>query len=342
MPTSAARAVPAAEVEALARHHYGLNATAHPLSSERDQNFHLRCADGREYVLKITHPAEDRLVSNMQTQALLHVAAVDPELPIQHVVRARNGEPDLSLSFPGEAPTRVVRVVTYAQGEPLHKVRRTPAQRRDLGRGLARLGLALRDFSHPAASHDLLWDLKQASRVRELLVHIQDSEKRTLATRFLDAFERNALPLLPKLRAQVIHNDLNPHNVLVQPDDHDRVSGILDFGDLVHAPLICDVAVAAAYQLSEEGSPLDAATEFIAAYHAASPLERIEVDLLFDLIATRLVMIVAISGWRASQHPENRTYLLRNNPAAWSGLERMAALSRSEAQASLRRACSME
>lgn len=339
---SAMRPIPLAEVEALARDHYGLDATAQPLSSERDQNFYLRCRDGREYVLKITHPAEDRQVSSMQTQALLHVAAVDPGLPIQHVVRARNGEPELSLPFPGEPPTRVVRVVTYAQGEPLYKVRRTPAQRRDLGRGLARLGLALRDFSHPAASYDLLWDLKRASGVRSLLVHIEDAEKRALATRFLEAFEQNALPLLPRLRAQVIHNDLNPHNVLVQPDDHDRVSGILDFGDLIHAPLICDVAIAAAYQVSVEGNPLDTSAEFIAAYHEVSPLERDEVDLLFDLIATRLVMIVAISNWRASQHPENRSYLLRNAPAALSGLERMAALSRGEAQAFLRRACNME
>ncbi|MBF9233311.1 phosphotransferase [Microvirga alba] len=340
--TMAARPVPLAEAEVLAREHYGLSAIAHPLSSERDQNFHLKAEDGRDYVLKITHPAEDRRVSDMQTQALLHAASVNPDLPIQHVVRARNGQPELSLPFSGDSAIRVVRIVTFTQGEPLHKVQRTSAQRRDLGRSLARLGLALRGFFHPAAGHDLLWDLKQASRVREILVHIQDSGRRALATRFLDNFEHHALPLLPGLRAQVIHNDLNPHNVLVRPDDHDRVAGILDFGDLVHAPLICDVAVAAAYQLSEVGNPLEAAVDFVAAYHAVAPLERAEIDLLFDLIATRLVLIVAISGWRASTHPENRDYILRNNPAAWSGLERLAGLSRQEAQAFLRRACDME
>ena len=65
--------------EALAAEHYGLPATAHRLDSERDQNFRLRTRDGRDYVLKIANPAEDRAVTNLQTEALRHLAAVDSE-----------------------------------------------------------------------------------------------------------------------------------------------------------------------------------------------------------------------------------------------------------------------
>ena len=49
---------------------------------------------------------------------------------------------------------------------------------------------------------------------------------------------------MPRLRAQVVHNDLAPTNVLV--DDRLAVTGIIDFGDLTRTALICDLAIAAA------------------------------------------------------------------------------------------------
>ena len=63
-----------------------------------------------------------------------------------------------------------------------------------------------------------------------------------------------------------------------------------------------------------------------------------EFDLLPDLIATRLVMTVVISSWRAVRYPENRDYILRNNDAAWARLRRMTKLSRPQAMQQLQRA----
>ena len=77
----------------------------------------------------------------------------------------------------------------------------------------------------------------------------------------------------------------------------------------------------------------------VSGFHAVLPLEPEEIDILFDLIATRMVLTVAISNWRASRYPENRDYILRNAPKAWAGLESLAQLSRAEAQAYLREAC---
>jgi hydroxylysine kinase len=57
---------------------------------------------------------------------------------------------------------------------------------------------------------------------------------------------------------------------------------------------------------------------------------------------TRMVLTVAITGWRAARYPENASYILRNNPQAWAGLERCETLNRTEAQAFLRRACQAE
>ena len=65
--------------------------------------------------------------------------------------------------------------------------------------------------------------------------------------RLLEGFERHAVPLLRGLRRQVIHNDFNPHNVLADAVDDTRIAGVIDFGDMVHAPLVQDLATACAY-----------------------------------------------------------------------------------------------
>lgn len=335
---TAVPAFSAAEAEALAREVFGLSAVASALSGERDSNFHLRAGDAEHYVLKVSHPAEDRQVTNFQTEALLHIAAVAPSLPVPRVLKTSAGETEWLLKRLGE-DARVVRVLTFLLGEPIHRAPPSAMQRRNLGTLLAQLDLALRDFTHPASHHELMWDMKHASRLRDLLVHIPDPQQRGLAEKFLDNFEAHALPSFRQLRAQVIHNDMNPHNVLVCADDPDRIAGIIDFGDMVHAPLINNLAVAAAYAPTDTGHPLAAMADLVSAYNAELPLHGDEIDLLFDLIATRMVLTVTISGWRAARYPENRDYILRNNRKAWAGLERLNALSRSEAQAYLHRTC---
>ena len=45
-----------AEAEEIARRVFGIAASAHPLDSERDQNFRLSSGDGPDWVLKIRPP----------------------------------------------------------------------------------------------------------------------------------------------------------------------------------------------------------------------------------------------------------------------------------------------
>lgn len=337
------RAPPATaeQVQAIASDYYGLKPGIRALGSERDQNFYLLAADGVAYLLKIAHPAEDRQVTHMQTMALLHIADRNPQLPVSRVLPALDGQRELALDIPGRGAC-LVQLLSFLEGDPLHGARGGARQRSHLGRALAELDLALVDFTHPASGHELLWDMKHAERLRGLLPHIEDHARRQIAVQFLDDFVTQALPVWPRLRTQFIHNDLNPHNVLVDPHDRDRITGILDFGDMVHAPLIQDVAVGSAYQMLDAAHPLETAAEFVAGYHAVNPLREHEVDLLYGLIAMRLVMAVGITAWRAARYPENSEYILRNAPPAWAALKRITSLSPDEAKAYLRRACGME
>nr|WP_255263473.1 phosphotransferase [Pseudomonas aegrilactucae] len=329
------------QARAVAAQHFGLHGTCRLLSGERDLNFQLTCSDGTQYVLKVSNAAEDPRVIDFQNQALLHIQQCDPLLPVQRIYPNLGGTYQLPVLFDGQP--LLVRLLSFVDGVSLNQIAQpSAALRSSLGEHLGRLGLALRGFFHPGAGHELLWDLKHASRLDEVIALIEAPEQRQLARRFLDNFQRNALPRLKGLRAQVIHNDLNPHNVIVDAQQPHPVRNILDFGDMVHAPLVNDLAVGAAYQLGNEGDPLQHAAPFIAAYHRVAPLEPVEQELLFDLIATRLVLTVTITNWRAALYPENRAYILRNAPSAWRGLQALADLPREAAQQQIRRICSQE
>ncbi|PHK96693.1 hypothetical protein CR162_01940 [Pseudoroseomonas rhizosphaerae] len=331
-------AVTEVEVAALARERFGLEAAVRPLTGERDRNFHLRAADGAEYVLKVIHPAEEPAVSDFQSRALLHLAETGPDLPVPRLhPPLEGGAPEALWRRPGQPDCRV-RVLDYLPGRPLHLTRPGPAQRAAVGATLARLDLALRDFRHPAEEHALMWDIQHALRLRPLVAHLPDAPDRELADAVLERFATHAVPRLATLRRQVVHNDFNPHNILADEARDDRVAGIIDFGDMVRAPLVQDLATAAAYQMTEEGHPLEGPAQLAAAFHAVCPLEDGELSVLADLIATRLAVAVTISGWRAARQPQNAPYILRNYPRSLAGLRRLGALPRAEAETYLRKA----
>jgi hydroxylysine kinase len=336
---TADRLTEAAAVQ-IAREHFGLNAQATLLTGERDQNFVLRTGN-RRVVLKVSHPDEDRGAIDFQTAALLRVAQVDPDLPTPRIIPARNGKSEAEVED-RDGATRVARVISFLPGIMSAQSPSSSRLRLAIGDKLAKLDKALAGFSHPADTFELSWDLGQASRLRPMVADVANPTDRANAERALDRFDSAIAPVLPGLRHQVIHNDFNPFNILVSEDDPGTITGVLDFGDMIRAPLINDLAVATAYQVGRDGDPLAPVLEIVAAYSAVLPLTKEESDLLYDLIATRLTMNLVIAEWRAARHPENRTYILKNHPAAVSGLIQLSGIARTDAQARLRRASGLD
>lgn len=332
--------VTAEEAAEVARRHFGIVAGATNLASERDANFHLVAEDGRGYVLKFANPAEPPENTNLQTEALLAIERRDPALPVPKVARALNGECELSLPL-SDGRRSVVRLLSWVDGVQVARVGVSAALRRDIGAVLARLGAALQGFEHPASSHDILWDIKNAARLRPMTAAIPDESMRDRVVAALDRFEAKVAPRLAGLRQQVIHNDLNHHNVVVAPGDPDRVSGVLDFGDIVKTPLVIDVAVAASYLTALPEEALGCVCDMVGAYHRVVPLTRDEIALLPDLIVTRLITSISITSWRARRYPQNAAYILRNNGPAREGMARFAVLPRDRVRAALLNACEM-
>ncbi len=307
--------VAAPEAAAAIRACYGLAGELTRLPGEADDNFLLGASGGQRYVVKVAHLRADPAVVGVQVRVLRHIASVAAGLPVPRVLPAIDGQP-WTVVADGPLRGRVVHVLTYLDGELLRSVRTDAALRRTLGVTLARLGSALREFDDPLVHRPLLWDLAQLPQLQPLL-----PQSRGLLGEQLSRLAIDLPPRLATQRTQLVHNDFSPDNTLISADAS-RVCGIIDFGDVTVTALVNDVAIAAAYQLSDEPDLLGPALDLIAGYHATTPLTAGELDLLPDLILARIVARIIISQWRAERFPENRTYVLRNTPRAWEHLHR--------------------
>ncbi len=337
----------AREAVDLVREHYAIDVIrAESLVSERDQNFRLRTADGRRLVLKIANSGEVPNVTDFQVRALQHIEDYQrrhgTRFNAPRIVPATDNSPTITITSEGQS--HIVRIVTYIAGVPLGDSEPSIVYCRNLGRYLAELDLAMRGFKHPGSNQDLLWDMKRAPALRQLLPYISNVALRDRVDRCLDHFEAQVLPRFDSLRWQVIHNDLNPENVLLAAEGSPEVVGIIDFGDMLEAPLIVDLAIAASYLRWAEGDPLTGVMALVSGYHPVVRLKEPEVDLLFDLIRARLAATISIRYWRIGERSPDDPYLqkiLQENSAE-NFLARLDDLPRESVRRHIRDACASQ
>ena len=300
---------------ALIQTHWHLTGALTALTSERDLNYCLTTPQA-SYVSKLANPAEPEAVTRFQTRALIHLEA--SSLPVPKIIRTPAGATQVVT------PHGILRILTYLEGQPLYLAPKSDAQRAALGQTAARLTLGLQGFTDPAARQDLQWDIRHTASLAPLLPYIAP-DLRPLCDAVLEAFITEVQPHLPQCRWQVVHNDLNPHNVLTDPNDPTKIAGVLDFGDMVETPLVCDAAVAACYQVDPD-APLESLAAFARAYHATLPLTELEQRLFPILTASRMLTSLAIASARAARFPDNAPYILRNIPNAIAGLKALNGL----------------
>jgi 4-aminobutyrate aminotransferase-like enzyme len=194
------------------------------------------------------------------------------------------------------------------------------------GETTARLGQALRAFTHPRAHRTMPWDVQHALSARAMLDDIRDPHARATTARILDEFERRALPTWPRLRAQVAHTDLTVDNTLT--DDDGFITGIIDFGDMSHTALITDLAsVLDSLGDGRQGDELfRMARLVIDGYQRRVVLEDAELEVLGVAWAARSAITIAISSWRVAQGLEEQAFAERYNASSLRVLETFQAV----------------
>ncbi|MFN4142363.1 aminotransferase class III-fold pyridoxal phosphate-dependent enzyme [Aestuariivirga sp.] len=331
--------LPASVLQAFATAAYGLEGRWTPLEGERDQNFRVEGGAG-SVVFKLCHPEEGEDVLLCQAEALEHIALADPSLPVPRLLRTR--ERNLLGHLEHEGRRYPVMVLSWLEGRVLGEDRLTPEALRDLGALLARLGLALRGFvSGAPAARSLVWDTRRVLGLAPQAALLPE-EDGALAAEILARHRDVTAPAMRRMRSQIIHGDVHPYNALHGRDG--RVSGIIDFGDMVHGPLILDLANAAGDFLHPSGDAAETLFEMVRGYQSVTPLEEAEADALLDLIEVRLVMTPLIDALKSANGIEAQGYfesfngrsmpmireLRRLGPGKLKGLVRRAATFPSE------------
>lgn len=327
-------ALPLDVLRAFAREFYGLGGTWSSLEGERDQNFRIMGADGASVVFKLCHPAEGDAVLQCQGLALEHIASADPSLPVPRLIRTRDGELLGRLAYEGAAYP--VMVLSWREGRVLGGDTLSRESLFDLGQLLAQLGLALRGFVHGApAERELVWDTRHVLRLAGEIGHLP-TEDRALAQEILARHEAVTVPAMRRMRSQIIHGDVHPHNALV--DERGKVIGIIDFGDMVHGPLILDLANTAGDFLSPGQDAEETLFELTRGYRSVTPLEEVEADALVDLIEVRLLMTPLIDALKASNGIASQGYFQAFNSRSMPMIRALRALGHDRLRGLLRRA----
>ena len=334
--------------------HFGVTGSISELPSERDQNFLIRCDDGRDFVLKIANSVVESAILECQNQAIKHVGQNVGPLASPELIPAKNGE--LLTSVPDESTGRnhLVRLLTYLPGQPLALVQPQPPELlRQLGKFVGKVSNCFGHFEHPGAHRELYWDLDRADEVvSEYVDAVADPLQRAIIDRMLRQYRCHFVPVAKSLRRATLHSDCNDYNVIVNRQNSKADSavdseagdsspweiGVIDFGDMVYSTMINELAIALAYVVLDKDEPLVAACEVVAGFHEFQPLEDVELSVLFHLVRMRLCTSVVMAAYQRSLEPDNE-YLSITEQPAWRALQKLDVLTHEEALTAFSKAC---
>lgn len=322
---------------------FDLDGALRPLPGERDRNARLDTPDGRALVVKVTAPAEpdDLLAFESRLMAWL---AERGTCPVPRIVPDVDGE--LVTRWPGADGVDLrIRVLEMLPGRSLAARESAPeALLTDLGRRVGVLDADLLKYpDRPPPRPDFEWSLDRTPEVMERALDLLDGPRRHRVEQCLMAFRESA-PRRSALARQIVHGDVNDHNVLVSAtfDGPPRVTGLLDFGDLHEAPAVDDLAICAAYALFSREDPLEALAAVVRGYRYARPLSPDEAALVLPLVRARLAASVCMAAWRRKDDPEPDPYLLVSEAPGWRALDALAEIPDAIVLGRVREACGLE
>lgn len=286
--------------ERIARELFSIEACARSLTGEFDDNFQLTAPGGAQYLLKIMRSGCAIEFIDMQSRAMEHLR----DFPV----------PRPAAAIKTTADGRLAWLLHWLPGRMMADARHTPEMLANLGRLLGRIDAALAGFSHPWTHRELKWDLSRSLWIEDYLHYIPRRDRRDKVSRILDLFKSN--DPFKCVRPGVIHGDANTHNVLVEGD---RITGLIDFGDLHYGAPVAELAVSCAYVALGKEDPSAAMERVVSGYQESFRLTETETRSLELLILTRLAVSVTNSAYLKTLSPD--PYATVSEKQAWEALD---------------------
>jgi len=289
-------------VSALLKKHWNLDGTVTALNGERDLNFKI---DGKgSYIFKVYQDSvEKRALLNLENRVLEHLKAqmIAASAMVPSLISNEKSETLIS------ADGLLLRLLDWIDGPMWGEGDSQSAKDlQNLGRIIAQIDKSLASIALSAdevslASRPFIWNMIQAPSLLGWSEKIEDSKIRKQVEKLISADAATSLQALASLPRQLIHNDANEWNIVHGKDS----LGLIDFGDLIHAPRIVGVAVASAYIAMRSDNPAIEISDLLRGYHSVSPLTSEELALLYDLMRVRIATSIANAALQSSIDPTN-------------------------------------
>jgi len=288
------------EAEDLLYHHYGKKFKAGILPSYIDQNFKVKDEPGVKYIFKIFNRYEEEAFIDATVKIFNYLTTEGFKGKIPEIIPTSDGEDRITIDGANGITYKGI-LLTYLEGTFLvDEKKHSKSLISNIGSFMGQFDRTLSKFSHSGLNRHLHWDLKNVYLSSDKVKYISDPGKMRIADYYLFQFETTVLPKLRNCRISVIHNDVNDYNLLV---DGDAVTGLIDFGDMVKTHTINELAITASYLMLDKDDPIAVAEELIKGYHLNYSLVEYEVEILYDLICTRLALIVTNSAYNSHINP---------------------------------------
>lgn len=321
----------------IAKEYFGIEGTVKALAGYEDLNFRITDADGTNYLLKCTTNPEFSHFLIAQNKVLESLAEQAHPNRFPKALTALNGKQLVAITNE-DGSIYNVRMLTFLEGEFLAHVEHTDELLYEFGAFLGDLDAILVHEEHETFKwHTHEWDSKEFLQLEKYIDAMDDVEQRRVIGYYFQQFKDVVQPQLHELRTSLIHSDPNDQNVLVQ---NGKISGLIDFGDMVRCPVVCEVSIAVAYTLLHKEEPLAVAQKIVAGYHSKFPLEEREIALIYYFSMVRSCTTVMMAAYSQKLNPENE-YISIHSDAAWKLLQQWIQIGPRKAENAFREACGL-
>lgn len=317
--------------EAAAKH-FDFSEVIRPMVGYDDQNMLVRTSSGQKMVLKLCSNDNQRDFLIAQNQ-ILKALEGNPGTP--KLMPNRSGQSLSEVVLPS-GQIGLLRGLSFLEGDFTAEIEHHPDLFHSMGQFLGNLDLQLTDLDFLAIrQRRLRWDLRYLQDNAALVDLLPDPEQRRIVGHFFQLYRELVVPRMDLLPCQTIHNDANDWNVLSQGG---KISGLIDFGDMVHSWRINELAIALAYTMFDKDDPLTETIGVVEGYHEVNPLLEVEIEVLYALIPARLAITVVQAAQSRQTNPGD-AYRFVSEKGAWKLLRQWIALHPGKAENRYREAC---
>jgi len=316
--------MPDESIPILLRDAFGVEGRISRLPGE-NENYLVESADLRRFVVKIGTNFEARSLA--LEKEVVRLVAVGTDLRVPSFVMTRTGHVHESLD-----DGRRAVLLEFIDGDEWGSVGEPSRELcEELGQTLARVAFALAGLEAGDDVSARPWDLTLAGQHRGDIVLVADPAQRRLLEAAFHVHS-GVLGRLAALPSGFIHGDANDENVLVESG---RVVGLIDFGDCLYNPLVCELAIALSYIMQRSSRPFEAAARVVKAYRSERELTTDELDVLFPLVLGRLAVTVTMCAKRRRIDPDRSSWFA-SEETAWALLKDLEKVSPTEGSERLR------